>query len=205
MAAELYIGGHRMPSELDLAVLCKESYETHCISEYGVEANIRLLDGNQIVAIRGTQGILDLARDAMFGAWYLSGMIGHAGMLMGAYSILDNLKDHLNKKHPIVLTGHSLGGGIAIPLCKLLRDDGYNVVMLVTFGCPKVLIYGHRHFKDMYVSQYELDDDAIPTLGWFLPRRHINRIPLGEGRSKEWLKDRNLDDHSIDRYIEALR
>lgn len=53
---------------------------------------------------------------------------------------LQRLRSSLDPLYPITLTGHSLGGVAALRFAVLLKQEGYHVGKVVTFGQPKFLI-----------------------------------------------------------------
>lgn len=51
---------------------------------------------------------------------------------------LEALKPHLREDMPLMLTGHSMGGALAVVTALNLNDLGYTVRRVVTWGAPKV-------------------------------------------------------------------
>jgi hypothetical protein len=103
------------------------------------------------------------------------------------------------------VTGHSLGGGLAIPAARMLQAKGYRVSQLVTFGTPRCISKGHSHFKSILVTCYEYGNDVVPTYQFWTPRKHLNRTSVGKSRSKNWFFNRTWDDHGIELYMGALK
>lgn len=62
----------------------------------------------------------------------------HRGFQRGAIAIYGDATPHLRKDLPLRLTGHSLGGAIAMILAAYFENQGYKVERLVTFGQPKI-------------------------------------------------------------------
>jgi triacylglycerol lipase len=70
---------------------------------------------------------------------------------------------------PLFLTGHSLGGALAVVAAKLLREDGSaNVGGVYTFGMPRC---GGQRFADQYdrdlgprTYRFVHGDDIVPTV-----------------------------------------
>jgi triacylglycerol lipase len=70
---------------------------------------------------------------------------------------------------PLLLTGHSLGGALAVVAAKLLRQDGSaNVSGVYTFGMPRC---GGQRFADHYdrnlgprTYRFVHGDDIVPTV-----------------------------------------
>jgi predicted lipase len=136
-------------------------------------------------------------------------------------------QNHLFNGRKIVITGHSLGGALAILFAVKLRyynSDYFNrhISEIVTFGSPAV---GFKGFQNFY---QELDDKTIRIVNNsdivpFTPPlfyRHIGKqIWLRESSSflenSNWLKrliyalrmprKNMIDDHSMERYISMLQ
>nr|WP_277345741.1 lipase family protein [Pseudomaricurvus alkylphenolicus] len=167
----------------------------------------------QVVAFRGTEfsrmwekgGFWDVLRDLrVLPASYLD-LRGHAGFLRGVKAVEWMLLGSLDKNKPVYVTGHSLGGGLAIPAARLLDKNGFDVAELVTFGTPRCISQGHDYFRHIKVTEYEYGNDIVPTLQFWSTRKHINRTPLGKRRSKNWFWMRTWGDHDLTLYIGSLQ
>ena len=201
-----------MISHRRLAQLCSDSYDRHSLVVDEVEVLVELVNGVQVVAIRGTEasglfdkgGWRDVLMDLRIGPSGYYGLRGHAGFFSGARAIERSLVARLDKYKPVIVTGHSLGGGIAIPVARMLAARQFNVVELVTFGCPRCITRGHDQFKTIAVSQYEYGNDIVPTFQFWTPRKHFNRCSVGQSRNRYWWFHRTWGDHGVHLYIRAL-
>jgi hypothetical protein len=129
-----------------------------------------------VVAFRGTNSIRNWITDARFERTELSHRLNatpdckvHAGFLAAFDSIIGPLSDYLKKvgccardgRGPIFITGHSLGGALAILAVTALRPM-YNVAQVYTFGQPRV---GNAAFKRLYEAGVQASAcTAVDTL-----------------------------------------
>lgn len=61
----------------------------------------------------------------------------HHGFQKDALAIYEDAIPHLRKDFPLRITGHSLGGAVAMILGAYFDSQGYRVERVVTFGQPK--------------------------------------------------------------------
>ena len=183
-----------LPVEV-LLKLADESYQQHTIKVAEVECLITIVDGIQVVSVRGTEGgalisgngWLDVLRDIRIVPWYNrhTGW-SHAGFLKGAKGIVDRgLFGALRRSLPVVLTGHSMGGAIALNAAMLLKGAGFNVSLVVTFGAPRTFKKGAaKKFTKSGIScyQYAMENDPVTKVPFRWWRyRHVNEIKIGQG------------------------
>jgi len=96
----------------------------------------------QIVSIRGTE--TKYVRSVLTDAQYTKqldpklGIYVHAGFQKAMAELYDSLSPKLDTSYSTRVTGHSLGGALAVLLTYYLTVDGYKLERTVTFGQPKV-------------------------------------------------------------------
>ena len=167
-----------------------------------VHAVVTEHDGAVAVAFRGTvpEDWEDWFRDAA--AWPRRDhpALGpcHDGFLSGAETIMPQLLSVLTASKPFALTGHSLGGALAIAAGALLTDGGLPPTRLTTFGAPRV---------GMRLGQLLAPIDGLRV-------RHGND-PVPEVPCWPYVSDRAwtqigapalnpIDDHLIAGYVDAV-
>jgi triacylglycerol lipase len=96
----------------------------------------------QIISIRGTE--TKYIKSVLTDAEYTKeknpklGIYLHAGFQKAANELYDSLSKRLDKSFTTSITGHSLGGALAVLMTYYLTVDGYPLERTVTFGQPKV-------------------------------------------------------------------
>jgi predicted lipase len=126
-----------------------------------------------IVAFRGSVTVQDWLRDFFFAPVRVRDhpQLGrcHAGFLDDAESIVDTVAAAVRAR-PFVLTGHSLGGALAVGVAGLLLCAGIAPDGVVTFGAPR---FGMARFaallKPCAVRQYVRGNDPVPTVPFDVP------------------------------------
>lgn len=141
---------------------------------------------------------------------YKNGLV-HKGFLEITQNLLNDTVNNIYECRNIILTGHSLGGAIALLMGIELNDMGYNV-KTYTFGQPKI---GDNNLNRMIGFQnyrFVHDKDIVPHLPPFPEYQHqCNEIfQVGNIIKKECncnecsnnykLKETNIPDHKI--YLE---
>ena len=122
------------------SLLAIPATDTHCL--------IVEMSDSIIIAFRGTDSIRDWITDARFLRKLLVEEANgdrcevHAGFLDAYESIVNALSDRLRAivvgDRPVFITGHSLGGALAV-LCALeLKHQKFNIAQVYTFGQPRV-------------------------------------------------------------------
>ena len=197
-----------MISDLDLARACQDTYgfpPTLPVPITGVNARVtRGDDDTLIVAFRGSVTAEDWARDFIFSPIVdrAHPQLGrcHAGFLDGAESMLGAVSAAVGVK-PFILTGHSLGGAIALLCGGLLICGSKKPAAIVTFGAPRVGMLQFAEFLAPYpVRQYRRGNDIVPLVPADIPPFDFRdtRFPLIEiGLAQR----RFLDCHHIGGYV----
>lgn len=118
----------------------------------------------QTVAIRGTSNLENIRLDANFlpAAATEIGVPLHSGFGNAAQEIYADLQPRLDRSAPVRLTGHSLGGAIAVVLGMRLAREGYKVTDVVTFGQPKVTsLEGAARYRTLPVTRIRMKGDPV--------------------------------------------
>lgn len=195
--------------------LSRKSYKEETLSVSDVEAYVDDKAAKySYLAFRGTEaskfisghGWWDVVRDLRTLPWYDS-RVGwsHAGFLKGARHVVGLLvTDYgLTKDKPVIVTGHSLGGALAVNAAALLHAEGYTVHRVITFGAPRTFKWrtATKWAKVLDIDNFSNHGDPVcdvPTswLGW----RHVNEVktsrdPDGYG----------FDNHVLPAYFDAFK
>lgn len=125
-----------------------------------------------VVSIRGTNSISDIITDLICGNEAFAGGYAHAGMKSAAETLciclIPVLRDAFSRypRYSLVITGHSLGAGVAILLTKVLQLNGFSDIKCYAFApCP---VFGPMHKVDTEWSDalecFVHADDFVATL-----------------------------------------
>ena len=193
-----------------LAKLCKTAQNTKTQSIN----NVQLLKVNYnnratILAFRGSElkltpeGIRDIITNltAFPKVTKECGKV-HRGIYKAAKRVYNEVVDSLSKDTTIYLTGHSMGGGIALLLAPMLYAQGYKV-KVITFGTPKIL-YDDMATLDIYsniqITQYVNRRDVVPAKLFNKPWNYTNiyKKEIGPGGAL------GIADHDINNYLNLL-
>lgn len=197
--------------ELNELAQTKQSF---CVNE--VEGLLTRWNNAQYLTFRGTEasklisgsGYMDVIRDLRFIPWF-DRRVGwsHAGFLKGARAAIERgLIGELDKNKPIYLTGHSLGGALALNAAAILASEGFDVKRVITFGAPKSFRKKTaRNFRALKIEvfQYCNPGDPIPLMPFkWWGFRHINKI-ITKRPAVEKLP-MSLNNHMLPHYREGI-
>ena len=109
-------------------------------------------------------------------SWWQSGVVVSNGTYLALQSVYSDVLDAIqaqqgssNNNKKVFITGHSLGGGLAIMTAyQLYRADSILAAGVYTFGGPKV---GGIGFRNNYNSI------GIPTYRWTFDLDPVSRMP----------------------------
>ncbi len=123
----------------------------------------------QWVAVRGTANLMNVTEDTEYvkvPALDL-GIPVHEGFLEDARAAWSFARPLLRPGFETRLTGHSLGGAIAVLLAMKLQVEGQPLGRAITFGQPKVTTEeGVARFRDLPLLRVVNHDDPVPLLPW---------------------------------------
>jgi len=193
-----------------LALLCRDAYTAPPDIKVGgiVRALSRPSTAGRVIAFQGTQDIDQALADLDIGPEHIIGLGDMHEGIWRATKSASTLCDKALGDEPGILTGHSLGGALALALGAHRCLRGRPPLAIITFGAPRVgvgpalrLLF-EQHGVD--VRLYRHGADPIPYLppcieafaDWEHP---ADLIQIGErGEFPE------IADHAIAGYVAAL-
>lgn len=178
-----------MKRNLKYAELCQTAYEDHLTSVChdtkfieckATDTQLYILSNKheQIVVFRGTEAtganestLKDIKTDLKIGL--RNGM--HQGFKEAYDSIAEELNKHLKYHTPVMFTGHSLGGALAIIACSMSTHPRKSCI---TFGAPRVFNDTQAGIYDEFLGdntlRYENEYDPVPYLPpYSMGYRHV--------------------------------
>lgn len=186
-------------THVELAHAARRAYlECNLRTPYDMEANVEILDGRVVIAIRGSEvDVFDWGRNLLAFPWHFKTLGGAApfGFGRGARRVADAFIHELGAlvgQLPIYVTGHSLGGAVAILLTQMLTYYRFNVKECVAFAPPRT---GARELR-IKTTIYDHAGDLIVQVPWFW-RHPIKPIVLSDVSA-------SIFQHDMDHYVKAV-
>lgn len=130
------------------------------------------LTGTQIISVRGTSNVENAMVDISLKLVVdqNTGVALHQGFAYAARQVYAKLKPMLKPDYKIQITGHSLGGAVAVILAMYLDSDQFNIDQVTTFGQPKVTnLAGAGKFKHINLIRVVTPHDLVPLTPPFDP------------------------------------
>ena len=124
-------------------------------------------DSQQWIVLRGTENLANVIADLKFVERedHELGVRIHRGFDDATRECLPWVIEKIDRSRPICLTGHSLGGSMAIIMAAILDVRGYEEVSVVTFGQPKITDFeGAESLKHLDILRVVFESDPIPLL-----------------------------------------
>jgi hypothetical protein len=130
------------------------------------------LTKTQIISVRGTSNIenamvdisLKLSLDKN------TGLRLHEGFTFAAKKVYAELESLLNSDYKISVTGHSMGGAVALILAIYLDAYQFDIEQVITFGQPKVTnISGANKIQHINFIRVVTPFDLVPLVPLFDP------------------------------------
>ena len=177
------------------AEACRVAYDP-CYPGYDVDDlrfTVGQSDGNTLIAFRGTADIGNVLEDLdIVPETTPDGHLGHGGFV-GAYrKLLPEVLSHISRDKSVVVTGHSLGGAIAVLFAELLGCE------VVTFGCPRIYLKTGTTPILNHIRVVR-DGDPVPMIPRLLYKHDCGPVVLYDGSTGIEVKE-----HFIEGYIQSL-
>jgi triacylglycerol lipase len=130
------------------------------------------LTKTQVISVRGTSNIenamVDISLKLMVDK--NTGVHLHEGFSFAAKQVYAELKPLLNSDYKINVTGHSLGGAVALILAMYLDAYQFDIEQVITFGQPKVTnISGANKIQHINFIRVVTPFDLVPLVPLFDP------------------------------------
>lgn len=209
--------------------------KVHGFNINGSQAVIVEHHNYNVLCFRGSDQTSDWVKNARFISTKDFGYSLHRGFKEAVddlYSMVRNRLYSVGHRKPLYITGHSLGGAMAVICAMRFSEPCIKFAGLYTFGQPRVFKNGSaqkfgRVVKGKYF-RYENNNDAVPHLPpWFLNYKHTGNLRYIDVSGRvhnryslfrsifdhsagiiRGLFERGVDfsqDHAIEKYVEAAK
>lgn len=125
-------------------------------------------NGVQTIAIRGTANLANVMvdLDIEFQPDERLGITLHNGFRSAAEAVFNDVRPRLVAGMPVQVTGHSLGGAIAVVLAMYLKHDtAMQITQVITFGQPKVTnVTGADLYASIPLTRVVTQKDLVPLV-----------------------------------------
>lgn len=178
-----------------------DEYAPHLIRKGSVEAVVFVGRDDLIVAFRGTEALSlrDWTADLKIRKKRVNGVPGkwHRGFVDALWRVQLHIETRLgfsNRIKPIYITGHSLGGALAVVHSAVLftKNEHDRIAEVVTFGAPRVANRASKKWLNSKyqakITQYRIPGDRVPHLPpvW-LGYHHVGQpVYLGHSTKTRW-------------------
>lgn len=190
-------------------------------TESGVEMSIARRGNKTIIGISGSSdlddwiqniltpkssGIYDWIQNIRIWPTYAMGLgIVHRGFYIGARDAIREMLLMIDFDDSIYIGGHSKGGVEALIIGWILKQRGFDVRQISTFGAPQGLSASaaKKICSEIEVDQYAINGDAVPRLpsNRFSLYQHTDNLH----RLRAPRKNMSIfEKHDIETYIEVL-
>lgn len=135
----------------------------------GIKAYVERDDARRVqwIIVRGTSNLVNMRLDVDYNKIVESRVQIplHKGFADSALQVYEFAKPLLKPDYETRIAGHSLGGGAAVIVLMLLKEDGFKLGQAFTFGQPKVTNRdGARKYQTLPLLRFVNDKDPVPLL-----------------------------------------
>ena len=169
--------------------------------QYFIETDVA--NGTQTLSIRGTADKPNVWEDVET-ALIPDSILGiplHRGFQRDSTAVYKDAAPYFRKDLKLRITGHSLGGAVAVILAAYLEKQGYTVERLVTFGQPKFTTVPPSETISAVTTRVVNEKDVVPMVPpYTVVRKYQHFAPeviLREGPDFVYLNEHDADRLSI--------
>lgn len=167
----------------------------------GIKAYVEVDDTRRLqwIVVRGTSNFVNMQLDADYNKVVDSRLQVplHKGFADSAIQVYQFAKPLLKSNYETRVTGHSLGGSVAVIVLMLLKEDGFKLGQAMTFGQPMVTNRdGVRKYRTLPLLRFVNEKDPIP----WMPPLEIFAV-LDEGPYQHFGPEVVLEDGPNYRYF----
>ena len=181
----------------DAYVALKDSFPGVIPISQGSSECLVIYTGSRIIIVyQGTKDATDLLRDIDIPKIRVSGGRVHRGFAEAYRQIEDRMLSAVSSLNPdrvipVHVTGHSLGGAMALQSIVALKSRGHLVTDSIIFGCPRV---GDAAWAETFnslgvqVVHFLHNLDIVPALPPFLGYKAVGTSVYIDDAGNMWTK-----------------
>ena len=166
-----------------------DDFKVSSLDVNGVRVFVLRDKHREIVVFRGTDNLLNWLTNLKVEAVPFKAVPKaqvHSGFFEIAKTVEKKVK--LDKEKLVTVTGHSLGGAVALLYGALLHDDGYDV-RVITFGAPPVgndafveanVALDHIRFAHIFDPVPRADSKTVATLQALLEKVDVDAVEYAD-------------------------
>ena len=167
---------------------------------------------NKCLVVRGTKDLNDYKMDVSLSKVYDHdiGIHLHSGFQKHAKTLVDTLmkNNELEYETKYDFTGHSAGACISLISTLYLKNEGYQVSNVTSFGQPPFTDKDGALFVDNTLNSYlrfVIEDDMVCNFHEYYPFTKLKYKHCGKLILFSKLSKNPIINHKIDAYIESLK
>ena len=196
--------------------LCKLSYSDYSFKSFKKVSHnchkVEFKNMNHCLVVRGTKDLNDYKMDISLNKIYDNdiGMHLHNGFQKHAKTLVDTLLKNKDLEYQTKydFTGHSAGACISLISALYLKNEGYQISNVTSFGQPPFTDKDGAILVDNTLNNYlrfVIEDDIVCNFHEYYPFSELKYKHCGKMIQFSKISKNPIANHKIDTYITRLK